>query len=562
MTTDEIRTEPSPAAATTAPRHQGESGIDSFYPLAEFNQRLDLLQHLLLNSDRVLLARGGEGVGKSTLITRLQQQKGHEWLLCRIDATPMLQPDQLFSLLAQCFDVPEQGDDLAGRLQVRFDDLYQNTRLPVILVDDAHLLPIASLAALLRLQTEVHGGAAGVRIVLFALPQIADLLHGREIRSLSMQPVQVLELQPLNHEQTGQLAEWVLQSIRGGPVALNASEIVRIYRDSGGLPGKIIQQVKEIGAAHMQDNQAPAQALRLPSLFADLSGPVVVGGLLLGLMLLLTLIYQDEINALFEGNGGQVPTIETTSIDSDRIVPLQIPRLPPVQEEVKGTTDAASQAAPETGDSAERKAAEIGLPAGVVTGEEGAITAGPASPVAVDSVVSPPREAETVPAGEESGVAAPQPAEEVVEGKLVPEPPTPEPAAPRHAPVAAEAEPPREGRSVTQAPAVKPEKAPVEEAGIRREAWLLQQDPKAYSLQLVAFRDEKAIAAFVRQQQLKGDLAYFQTLRNGTPWYSLLYGVYPSKAAAKSALDQLPGKLRKRVWIRSLASVQKAIKGK
>jgi DamX protein len=96
-----------------------------------------------------------------------------------------------------------------------------------------------------------------------------------------------------------------------------------------------------------------------------------------------------------------------------------------------------------------------------------------------------------------------------------------------------------------------------------REEWLLRQNPNAYTLQLVALGEEAGISRFLERFSLPGQAAYFRTMRQGKPWFSLLYGVYPDRQAALAARARLPAELQHSdVWPRSLASVQEEIRNR
>ena len=98
---------------------------------------------------------------------------------------------------------------------------------------------------------------------------------------------------------------------------------------------------------------------------------------------------------------------------------------------------------------------------------------------------------------------------------------------------------------------------------IRREAWLLEQNPSAYTLQLIGVREENAAAGFIRSHELQGPVAYFRSQREGRAWFSVVYGVFPDREAAVAERTKLPSALREvGVWPRSLASVQQAIRQK
>ncbi len=95
----------------------------------------------------------------------------------------------------------------------------------------------------------------------------------------------------------------------------------------------------------------------------------------------------------------------------------------------------------------------------------------------------------------------------------------------------------------------------------KQEAWLLEQRPEAYSIQILAAGSEVAIRTFLQQHKLDKDVYYFESRRNGRPWFPVLHGIYKNRTAAMAALDKLPETLSKAgAWPRSLSSIQKEIK--
>lgn len=76
-----------------------------------------------------------------------------------------------------------------------------------------------------------------------------------------------------------------------------------------------------------------------------------------------------------------------------------------------------------------------------------------------------------------------------------------------------------------------------------------------YTVQVIASVDEKSVYAFASKHQLSTRYIV-PTVRGGTTWHVLLLDVYPTKAAAKSALEYASGTLPTKPWIRTVASVQ------
>lgn len=96
---------------------------------------------------------------------------------------------------------------------------------------------------------------------------------------------------------------------------------------------------------------------------------------------------------------------------------------------------------------------------------------------------------------------------------------------------------------------------------IYRENWILSQNPSFYTIQLIGLQNEKSIHKFVKKYKLFNHVAYYKTLYHKKDWYPLLYGVYPTRREALSAMKKLPQELGKlSPWIRSFSSIQQIIK--
>ncbi len=114
--------------------------------------------------------------------------------------------------------------------------------------------------------------------------------------------------------------------------------------------------------------------------------------------------------------------------------------------------------------------------------------------------------------------------------------------------------------AAAQAPLPPP---PAKRNEVKREAWILAQNPEHLTLQLAAYADEQSLHGFVAQQRLNRDhLAYFQ-VRDGTRgwWYKIIYGVFTNARNAEAAHAALPAPLNQSVpWVRPFAAVQTEIK--
>jgi DamX protein len=88
-------------------------------------------------------------------------------------------------------------------------------------------------------------------------------------------------------------------------------------------------------------------------------------------------------------------------------------------------------------------------------------------------------------------------------------------------------------------------------------AWLWSQDPSNYTLQLLGARQVESVRQFLQKYAgLGGKAIYFHTRHDGQDWYTVVYGVYSDKAAARRAIERLPAELKSSSpWVRSFASI-------
>ncbi|MFP4609408.1 MAG: SPOR domain-containing protein [Thiohalophilus sp.] len=87
-------------------------------------------------------------------------------------------------------------------------------------------------------------------------------------------------------------------------------------------------------------------------------------------------------------------------------------------------------------------------------------------------------------------------------------------------------------------------------------AWLWDQDPDAYTLQLIAGGNEPAIQEFIDHHDLRGEAVFYQTRRNGNPWFVVVLGRYADRETALAAREALPAALREQSpWPRAFGDI-------
>lgn len=475
---------------------------DLFYPEATRKQRLDLLLHLTQYGKELLLVTGREGSGKSALLSQFAAKALDTWSVARLDAESGLDErklvQQLFHQLGLDFHGATHGD-LLEHLTHHLDSLLHSARQGVMLIDNAHCLPVTALNRVLEFATIVNrDNKPLLRVVLFGEPELTQKLDDPLLERHRDLPRHNLDLPPFGEEDS---IQYILHRLSAARFAAGApfteAMLHKLHRQSGGWPGRLNELARKILMDALPATPAPAvpglegRSFRRP-------GQLIAGAVTAATILAL-LWYQDTINQYFQPQPAPAVSLEQHS---------EALALPPVAE----------TPAPK----------DVPAPAPVATPAETPVAAAPEAiePPAVEKSSFDDALTHLV----EDNV--PMPAEDEAPAIITPDP-------------VAEIETPKPPPAAGNLPA-------------HREAWLRQQNPAHYTLQLVAGEHRETIEKFLSKHKLSGQLAFYQTTRNGKPWYGLVSGVYADKQQAIDARSRLPEPLRKtQPWIRPFADVHK-----
>ncbi len=499
-------------------------------------QRLDMLQNLTEFGMLTLLVVGEPGVGKTSVLQQYLQRANSNWQLCHLETDTLGNAHDLVEDLAAGFQVP--GADLA-QLRARLDEMKAQGQLAVLVVDDAERLPDSALRTLLELS-----GAAGetdkrLRLVLFGTEQLQE-----KIAALSPEHAEnthVFNIPALSELQTAAYLQHRLK-VAGlhDEAVFTPGQVKSIVKASHGVPAQINARARQllidrhsVSGGTRTAAATIANPMRRWALFAA----AAVGALLI-------------VIALWPAPTKQV--VESASVATESAVPvpektveLALPNIAPATSPTAAGAGAAS--VPQT-----PVATETPLPVPTLGPEvEHPVPTSPSGKIVVSSLPAP--EAVAPPPAAAKPASPTEPVRTTVTLPVAPSP-----VAVQEKPkTVANAEP------KTLPPAVKPGQyhTPAVTASVggtsHGNAWLLAQRPGHYTLQILGGGSETAIRQFVVANRLTGPSAILQTARNGKPWYVLLYGAYPSRAAASQALAQMSATVRAaKPWPRSIAAVQ------
>ncbi|MEN9728482.1 MAG: hypothetical protein RL434_2848 [Pseudomonadota bacterium] len=526
-------------------------------------QRLDLIEHLLEFGRQVIVMSGPEGSGKTAVLDHLAAGQRSNWCLVRLDAQPDLGPDALLELLVEALDI-EVGDSvgpaLEARIRARVEALERAGKVVVLLVDDAeHLLPEVAEVLVRLAHTEAQ--KAELRILFAANPTRAALQD--LLQQANPQPglVHVVEIPPLMDDQVREFIKHRMRVAGFDPDEyFTANDHDRIAALTDGTPANVMAlarqtlvELERMGLVN-RPQEAPSGGLTRTQVnlaFAALAVLAIVGG-------------------AWWANLKPMDAVTTERVELNPLGPPPAEPLTPESPALPGVSADAPAPGRETAEDPVPMTTGVENPSTGPTvpaeGETATLAPAPAQGSAVsDALISPPV---TVPEPSEPAASMPtplpMPAEEAPPAQASTPPaaisseggtmPAPEPAAEPEA-VAAPASP-KPPEPVAQKPAA-PKPAPVAAASA---AGLMDKPATTHTLQLLGLSDRAKAERFVRERGIAAQASIVTTQLNGRPFHLIVYGAYPTRAAAVAAMGRLPATLKDtKPWARSVGSLRSAL---
>jgi DamX protein len=463
------------------------------------------LHHLARFSEQLLAVVGPLGAGKSLLRQALVASSNKDAVQSVVmSGREVRSTKALLAFIGQATGASANSEE---QVLERAEALFQTGITLHLVVDDAQLLETPALQVLADLSQ--IGEKYAPRVFVFGDEELAGHLDQLDAPSEESW-LHVIELQPYSLEETRDYLAQRLEAAGQGIELLDDEQLSRIHRASGGWPGKINEQGRQVMLDDLVEEVRPGKVRS--------SSPLPLRSLVA-----LVLVGLGVAAAWMMGDRTPEPT---------RTV-LQLPE--PVVEVQVST---APGAGPE------------------------AILVMPGDEEMMEAVSSAPEDIELVQI-ESPVVASPPPAEVAApvaaEVPRLPPPPAATTSTPPESPVQVVVPP---VRPAPAAPAAAPAQVAVapSTAGARGADWYRQRPASEFTLQLLGTRSRQAAADFVSRHSGVQDIGYFETRHEGQPWFVVTQGAYASRQQAQQGVAALPEALRnQKPWPRSMASIQQSL---
>lgn len=204
-------------------------------------EALARLSHAVEEQDIVLLT-GEIGAGKTTLSRALidsLDESYHPLLIIN----PRLSPSQFLHTVALRLGMNEAGRRrhvILEGINARLYELYEAGRRPVIIVDEAQLIPGKATFEELRLLTNFQLDDRNLlAVVLIGQTELRERLKKKQYRALRQRIGMRYHLGPLDAEETGVYVRHRLRIAGRERALFDEQAITLLYEHSGGIPRSI-----------------------------------------------------------------------------------------------------------------------------------------------------------------------------------------------------------------------------------------------------------------------------------------------------------------------------------
>ncbi len=588
---------------------------DNFLYLdAERHQRLEMLSHLTQYSNLLLIVTGERGIGKTSLLRRFCNNADDSWYLCEVNAHTMMDADSMLTDIARGFGLNGLPNDPGTVQEIVFEHLkaLQNDDLvPILLIDDAHELPKDALETLFYFADIEAAQGHLLRIILFCEPQIDIMLESPSIRPLRERITHTLELNPLDENQTAEFIKHRM-AVAGfeGASPFTPKVIQKIHKIARGIPSHIcelahlhlddaanlsnktnhVDLMEESEPAHNEPFSAEDLGFK-----ADNTKPInyntaafstrhIVFIVIVAIVAIIVFAMQDTINEVVAPKNDSLSTVnrnlpsalteQNKKITQTKEITLKAPLQPPAPELEDEPASSTTPLAPSL---------NTNQGASTTTTLANNVSPQPEPVNYVLDTVSP-----------DPVIGSNKPQTIIIKGsgfKSGSKPPAvwiswtgKTKALKKHQykivddnnielTITVGTTTDKWSAQLKQGTfesnqltfnVIEPKAKPTHIttlSGIHDERWILDQEPSHFTLQLFATQNKSNIKKFTTENKLSDNSAVYQTLRNGKPWYALIYGSYTTKKAAQLAKAEIANS-KVKPWLRRFDSVQAKINTK
>jgi putative secretion ATPase (PEP-CTERM system associated) len=253
-----------------------------FYHSQMHRGALAYLTYGLRKSEGFVLITGDVGTGKTMLVDYLLSVIDAERYLTSKIVTTQIEPEDLIRMVASGFGLDparHQKATVIRQLETLFVEARRRKLSPLIIVDEVHNLPRASLEELRMISNYRRADAPLVQTILLGQTQFREALANGALEQVKQRVVASSHLRPLSANETRGYIEHRLRAVGWAEDPVIASDVFAlVYEETLGIPRRIntvfdrlmlvgyVEERHDIGADLLE---TVMRELRLEGLFGE-----------------------------------------------------------------------------------------------------------------------------------------------------------------------------------------------------------------------------------------------------------------------------------------------------
>lgn len=219
---------------------------DLYYPASAIETAYQTLVRCVDRAEGPSMLIGGPGTGKSLVCHRLAEQFRDAFHVALLNSAQLCTRRALLQNLLFELGLPYRGLE-EGELRLALIDFLDPTRSTrsgmLLLVDEAHTLPLRLLEELRMITNLVRNGQPRVRLVLAGGPILEERFASPKLECFNQRIAARCYLQPLSFEETCQYIRSQIAAVGGNPDQLfTADALQAVHQATTGIP-RLINQV-------------------------------------------------------------------------------------------------------------------------------------------------------------------------------------------------------------------------------------------------------------------------------------------------------------------------------
>jgi len=216
---------------------------DFFFDGANRGATLDALIYAITHDEGIVKVSGEVGSGK-TMLCRVLMERLPDHVTIIYLANPSLSRDDILYAIADelRLDVPEntRSSAVMRALQDHLIQSFGEGRQVVVLIDEAHAMPVETLEEIRLLSNLESNRSKLLQLVLFGQPELNDILARPDMRQLKERITHNFGLEPLVREDIAQYLDFRMRAAGyRGPSVFSAAALKMIAQSSLGLTRRI-----------------------------------------------------------------------------------------------------------------------------------------------------------------------------------------------------------------------------------------------------------------------------------------------------------------------------------